>query len=155
MKERSAEAITADMIAIGINRDTAQKIAKGAGLTDTTTPTAAQFAKSNRGLVTLRREQEIGLLRHIVPAYEKMVRSAIKVNILQHQFDALVCFAYNPGGRFKSTTDLINRGKIGDAMKKIREAVTSKGEVMPGLVKRREHEVALYLVNDYGKLRTA
>lgn len=155
MKERSADTIVADMMAIGINRETAQKIAKGAGLSSATNPTAARFVKDNRALVKLKNNQEIDLLRHIVPAYERLVQKAIKVDILQHQFDALVCFAYNPGGRFKSTTDLINQGKIGDAMKKIREAVTSKGEIMPGLVKRREHEVALYLVSDYGKLRTA
>lgn len=64
-------------------------------------------------------------------------------------------FAYNSGGRFESATALINQGKVGDAIKKIREAIKSKGKVMPGLVRRREHEVALYLVNDYGKLRTA
>ena len=53
-------------------------------------------------LVKLTPEQEKKLLLHIVPGYEKRVKSALKVDLLQHQFDALVCFAYNSGGRFNT-----------------------------------------------------
>ena len=155
MKERSPATITSDMIAMGIDRVTAEKIAKGSGLTRTTVPTAEQFAKDNVNLVKLTLEQEKRLLKRIVPNYEATVKRALKVDLMQHEFDALVCFAYNPGGRFKTVTGNINQGKIAIAMATIRKANTSGGDVLPVLVARRDDEVALYLYNNYGKLRTA
>lgn len=155
MKERSPATITSDMTAIGVDLITAQKIAKGSGLKNTTVPTADQFAKDNLNLVKLTMEQEKKLLRHIVPVYEKMVKNALKVDLMQHEFDALVCFAYNPGGRFKTVTDNINQGKIATAMATIRKANKSGGDVLRTLVARRDDEVALYLYKGYGKLRTA
>ena len=120
----------------------------------TTLPTAKQFAKDNENLVKLTPEQEMKLLKHIVLNYEAIVKRAMKVDFLQHQFDALVCFAYNSGGRFKTVTDNINQGKVADAMAAIRAANKSGGDVLPTLVRRRDDEVALYLFSNYGKLRT-
>ena len=151
MKERTEISITNDMIACGIDSVTAKKIAKGKGLVDSA---AIKFVNDNKTLVKLTPEQEKKLLLHIVPGYEKRVKSAMKVDLLQHQFDALVCFAYNSGGRFNTVTRNINQGKIADAMKAIKKANTSRGKVMSTLVTRREHEVSLYLYGDYGKLRT-
>lgn len=155
MKERSPATITADLTAIGVDLITAQKIATGSGLTKTTVPTADEFARTNRTLVNLTLDQEKKLLHHIVPDYEKKVKNALNVDITQHEFDALVSFAYNPGNQFKALTDSINQGKVGLAMIAIRKANISGGEILQTLVKRREDEVALYLANNYGKLRTA
>ena len=151
MKERTEISITNDMIACGIDTITAKKIAKGKGLVDSA---AIKFVGDNKALVKLTPEQEKKLLLHIVPGYEKMVKNTVKVDLLQHQYDALVCFAYNSGGRFNTVTRNINQGKIADAMIAIRKANTSRGKVMSVLVTRREHEVSLYLYGEYGKLRT-
>ncbi|MDN7889996.1 glycoside hydrolase family protein [Burkholderia cepacia] len=146
MKGRSEAGIIADMKAIGLSDETAAGIAKAAGKEDSD---ANDFAKNNRNLVDLTHEQEVGLLRHTVKPYEKMVRNSIKIKLSQNQFDALVSFAYNPAARWDSVTNLINTGKVDAAMSKIKEGVKSKGTVLPGLVHRRDDEVNLYQEGRY------
>jgi hypothetical protein len=147
MRERSAESIQQDMLAIGLDTDTAKKIAGGAGLTDTKAET---FANDNFDLVDITVDQETQLLCDILPDYEAIVRSAINVDLTEYQFDALVSFAYNPGGRMTHVAHLINVGKITEAMDEIKKANTSKGKVMKGLTIRRAKEVKLFLEGDYG-----
>ena len=79
----------------------------------------------------------------------RIVRNRIKVELQQHEFDALVSFAYNPGGRMGTVATHINAGEVAKAMQEIQRANTSKGVVMKGLTNRREHEVALYLHGRY------
>jgi GH24 family phage-related lysozyme (muramidase) len=146
MKERSAAEIEKDMLSIGVSSASAKLISGGAGLTG---DSAKSFCVSNKKTVNLTEAQERKLLVYIVPAYEKIVRAKIKVTLLQHQFDALVCFAYNPAGRMKSVANFINEGKTTAAMAKIKEGVTSGGKVMQGLVWRRKHEVNLYVNGIY------
>ncbi|WP_230965277.1 glycoside hydrolase family protein [Burkholderia pseudomultivorans] len=146
MKGRSEAEITADMKAIGLPDETASGIAKAAGKEGAD---ANNFARNNRNLVNLTHEQEVGLLRHTVKPYEAMVRNSIKVQLSQNQFDALVSFAYNPAARWDSVTNLVNNGKVEAAMSKIKEGVTSKGQVLPGLVNRRADEVNLYQEGRY------
>lgn len=150
MRERSAESIQQDMLAIGLDADTAKKIAGGAGLKN---EKAKSFADDNFDLVDLTVDQETSLLCDILPDYENIVRAAINVDLTQYQFDALVSFAYNPGGRMDNVAHLINAGKLTEAMAEIKKANTSKGKVMKGLTIRREGEVKLFLEGDYGKLR--
>ncbi len=152
MKERSETAIIADMLAIGVDMATARKISKGSGLTASK---AKQFAHDNVNLVVLKAGQEITLLKHVLPRYEVMVRRGITIDLLQHEFDALVSFAYNPGREFNTVARLINQGKAAEAVQTIKKVVKSAGSVNKGLVHRREREVALYLYNNYGRLRAA
>ncbi|WP_442499619.1 glycoside hydrolase family protein [Methylobacter sp. sgz302048] len=147
MKERNSTSITNDMLAIGVDALVAQKIAEAAGLTG---EEAHTFARINRELVKLSSQQEKGLLRHIVKKYQAIVRRKILVDLAQHEFDALVSFAYNPGGRLDTVANLINRGEVAEAMKEIQKAITSGGQVMRGLVNRRHDEVNLYLYENYG-----
>lgn len=146
MKGRSEAGIIADMKAIGLSDETAAGIAKAAGKEDSA---ANDFAKDNRNVVDLTHEQEVGLLRHTVKPYEKMVRNSIKIQLSQNQFDALVSFAYNPAARWDSVTNFINTGKVDAAMSKIKEGIKSKGTVLPGLVHRRDDEVNLYQEGRY------
>jgi GH24 family phage-related lysozyme (muramidase) len=150
MKERSSSMIEADLVAIGLDKEIAKQAAKAAGLKD---DTAKQFAKDNKHLINLTADQEMNLLKKTVLSYEASVKRAIKIDLMQHEFDALVSFKYNPGGRFKTVVKNINQGLVADAMKSIKLAVTSKGQVLKGLVIRRDHEVALYLYGNYGYLR--
>ncbi|WP_246545284.1 glycoside hydrolase family protein [Photorhabdus hainanensis] len=146
MKERSQSSIKETMRNIGLDSDIAEKISKGAGLTNND---ASNFARDNRNLVSLTAEQETKLLKYIVPAYEDLVRRKIKVPLRQNQFDALVSFAYNPGGRFNDVTRFINNGEVNNAMEEMKKAVTSGGVVVNGLVNRRKYEVNLYTKGDY------
>jgi GH24 family phage-related lysozyme (muramidase) len=135
------------MIEIGLDSVTAEKISKAAGLHD---DKASQFVKDNATLVRLTDDQETNLLRATVPPYVNKVRNGIFVQLKQYEFDALVSFAYNPGGRLDNVFGFINRGQISDAMTEIKRANTSKHKVMKGLINRRNFEVNLYLNGDYG-----
>ena len=151
MGGRTALKISVDLQKVGVPKVAAEKAAEAAGLKGVQ---AAQFVKNNNGLIKLKdEEQEFALLRRIVPGYEKMVQSAITIDLFQHQFDALVSFAYNPSGRFRRVTGLINQGEVKEALQLINGANTSGGMEMKGLTNRRKREVALYLYNDYGALR--
>ncbi|WP_214039326.1 hypothetical protein [Photorhabdus akhurstii] len=63
MKERSQSSIKETMRNIGLDSDIAEKINKGAGLTNND---ASNFARDNRNLVSLTAEQESKLLKYIV-----------------------------------------------------------------------------------------
>ncbi|MBI3561642.1 MAG: peptidoglycan-binding protein [Gammaproteobacteria bacterium] len=146
MKKRTSDEIKRDMLAIGLDSDTAQKIGQAAGLKGSK---AEEFKDANKNLVKLTTEQEKQLLVLIVPAYEKIVQGAIVIPLTQNQFDALVCFAYNPGGEFNIVARYINHDKTGDGMTVIKNAVLSDGKVMKGLVNRRNDEIRLYLYGKY------
>ncbi len=150
MGGRSADEIRADLQAIKISREIADKVAKAAGLKG---EQARQFVKDNARLVdpALRRDQEYDLLQRVVPQYETIVRRAVTIDLYQHEFDALVSFAYNVGS-ISVTAGHLNRGEVNRAIKLIRSVTKSKGLQLAGLVKRREQEVTLYLYGDYGKL---
>lgn len=141
MKLRTSEEISEALESIGINKKDAESAAKGASLTGNV---AVEFCNNNKNLIDLSDDQQVELLKYTVVPYANMVRSSINIPLQQHQFDALVSFAYNPAARWKSVTSLINSGHPSDAMKKIKEGVTSGGKVMKGLVRRRQDEVNLY-----------
>ena len=76
MRARTADDITADLVAIGIDPKTAAAAAKGAGLHD---EAADQFVKNNRSLLNLSTADQIQLQITYRGRYEQMVRSAINV----------------------------------------------------------------------------
>lgn len=153
MKERTEAAIAKDMQAIGVPAEKAKEIAKGAGLKgDSAKKFAADNSMKDKELIKLRNEDEFKLLKMVVPAYEAQVRNRITANLLQHEFDALVSFAYNIGSVPPAIANLINRGKIRNALTEMKTRNTSGGKVDKGLIKRRELEVTLYCFGDYGKL---
>ena len=88
------------------------------------------------------------LLRHMLENFEKYVDSYCRDDVNQHQFDALVSFAYNLGpANLKSSTLLKkvnlnpNDGTIRDEFMKW---VKAGGKTLKGLVRRREAEANLY-----------
>lgn len=46
----------------------------------------------------------------------------------QHEFDALVSYAYNPGGGWRKTINLLKDHKASEAMVELSKHVTSKGQ---------------------------
>ena len=148
MKDRSAAAIKADMLQIGLSAAQAATASQGAGLKNNA---ALAFANAHKKDISLTSDQESALLALILPHYEKIVQGNITIDLLQTQFDALVSFAYNPGGKFSSVAKLIDAGKTSEAMADIKKRVYSGGDVLKALVRRRNDEVACYL---YGKYET-
>jgi hypothetical protein len=147
MRDRDAATIKADMLSIGLSPQAAQTASEGSGrigLLD-----AFVFAQKNHSAIALTPDQETSLLRLILPHYERIVQEHVIVNLLQHEFDALVSFAYNPGGKFTEVSNLINTGKIAAAMACIKKRIYSKHKVLAALVRRRNDEVNVYLYGKY------
>jgi len=80
--------------------------------------------------------------------FENGINSLVKVDLNQNQFDALVCFVYNIGlGAFKKSTLLrkLNGEDFDGASKEFLRWNKAGGKVLPGLVRRRESEMNLFL----------
>ncbi|WP_236027111.1 glycoside hydrolase family protein [Geomonas diazotrophica] len=146
MKTRSKQQVLADLLKAGIHPDVSTKAACGAGLSG---EGAETFVLLHRKMLVLNQQQATALLKLILPGYEKVVRQGVHVSLLQQEYDALVSFSYNPGGRFKKVATCINEGRIRDAMAVITSANTSGGKVLAGLVARRKREIELYLRGKY------
>lgn len=82
--------------------------------------------------------------------FEHIVERLVRVPVDQGQFDALVSFTYNVGeGNFTKSTLLrkLNAGDTAGAAEQFKRWVNAGGKVLPGLVKRRAAERALFLVS--------
>ena len=80
--------------------------------------------------------------------FERAVERLVRVPLKQGQFDALVSFTYNVGeGNFTRSTLLrkLNADDHAGAAEQFKRWVNAGGKVLPGLVKRRAAERALFL----------
>lgn len=92
--------------------------------------------------------QALELLEADVERHADGVREAVDVPLTQHQFDALVSFAFNVGvGAFKTSTLLrkLNAGKYEQAADELLRWHYAGGKRLAGLEKRREAERKLFL----------
>lgn len=89
-------------------------------------------------------------LRQDIAKFEQGVIRALGSAIhatSQPQFDALVSFAYNVGLRAFEASTLLRKHKAGDfegAAREFTRWIYAGGKKLPGLVRRREAEAALY-----------
>lgn len=96
---------------------------------------------------TITREQAEEMLVDDLDEAADAVRKLVTVPLTQGQFDALVSFTFNLGaGRLRDSTllRLLNQGKYGEAAAQFRFWVMAGGQTLPGLVKRRAAERALF-----------
>lgn len=98
----------------------------------------------------ITKERAIQLFRNILKNYEKDVDAMTVDTISQHQFNALVSFAYNCGSVALKKSTLLkkvnanpNDPSIADEFRKY---VFGGGRKLSGLVKRREAEVKEYFL---------
>lgn len=99
----------------------------------------------------ITRETAEEMLRADVEGFEQVVASAVSAPLSSNQFSALVSFAYNVGSRkFRDSTLLwkLNRKDYAGAAEEFKKWVRGGGKVLPGLVKRRQAERALFLKPD-------
>ncbi|KUY69623.1 glycoside hydrolase family protein [Burkholderia cepacia] len=146
MSKRSAAEVRRDMITIGMNEKDATHISAAAGLAG---DAARNFAKDNKTLVVLAEAQEYALLRNIVPQYEERMRQYVDNSLSQHEYDAMVCYAYNSGGGLGKVAVLVNEDKFDEAANLIKKYVYSAGRRVSGLEKRRDDESNLLLHGRY------
>ncbi len=146
MKDRSRDEVMRHLMAVRVSAEAASQAAAGAGLSG---QKARNFVRDNKAVVDLSDAQQSELLLQVIGHYEAKVKRAIKVPLLQQEYDALVSYAYNPGGGWTKTTALVNAGNPHEAMVEIKRHVYSKGELIRSLVRRREAESRMFLYGEY------
>jgi len=98
------------------------------------------------GMEITEREAE-KLLLDDVSRFENAVNRLVKVPLTQGQFDALVLFCFNIGvGAFEKSTllSVLNMGRYGEVISQFKRWNKVKGQVVNGLVNRREAEIGLW-----------
>jgi GH24 family phage-related lysozyme (muramidase) len=96
--------------------------------------------------------QGLDLLQDDVRRFADAVDVAVRVALRQHQFDALVSFAYNVGtGAFSGST-LLRKLNGGDHASVPSELMRWTNNGLPGLVRRRRAEGVLYRDGRYASL---
>ncbi len=96
----------------------------------------------------LTKAQAEALLRKDVATAERAVGRLIRARLSQPQFDALVSFTFNLGSGNLARSTLrrkLNKGDYAAVPKELRKWVKSKGKTLPGLVRRRNAEGALFM----------
>lgn len=103
----------------------------------------------------LTKEQALDLLRQDAGRAQASVRGMVQKQLNQNEFDALTSLVFNIGsGQFSSSTVLrvINEGAdkatVSEAWKRWK---WDDGQVLPGLVRRRQAEVDMYYQDDLKK----
>lgn len=87
--------------------------------------------------------------------YEGYINDMVEVPLEQCQFDALVCWVYNlgPTNLRKSTLlKLLNAGDYHSTPNQIKRWNKAGGEVLNGLVRRREAEALLFQGEEWHKI---
>jgi len=87
------------------------------------------------------------LLDQDIARFTETVSESVGVALNAHQFDALVIFAFNVGERaFRGSTllRLLNTGDYEAVPSQLRRWVRDNGKEVPGLVSRRDKEIALW-----------
>jgi lysozyme len=87
------------------------------------------------------------ILRRDVDVFARGVRAALRVDLSEAQFSALVSFAYNVGlGNLRSSSVLaaVNRSDFAAVPRRLQLWTKAGGRVLPGLVRRRADEAALF-----------
>lgn len=100
----------------------------------------------------INKEEAEYLLQEEMIEYEGYVNDYVEVPLQQHQFCALVSFVYNLGGRsLKESTLLkvLNEGKYEEVPAQIRRWNKAGGEVLEGLVRRREAEAIMFMGGEW------
>jgi GH24 family phage-related lysozyme (muramidase) len=153
---RTSAVAQKELLAAGIPAPTAAALSAGAGLKGNS---ARTFIANSRAAMSITAAQAETLFQNEAHEHAKGVLRAIKVPLNQNQFDALVSLHYNVPKAFHSKSGtiagLINAGKMKDAAAVFDKYVygrfldrkTKKQVpiVLPGLVKRRAAEKALFL----------
>lgn len=101
------------------------------------------------GITEERAEQ---LLREDIARFEAVVKEMVTVPLSQNQYDAIVGFAFNVGPEALRTSTLLhelNHGNYDAVPGELMKWVHGDGEVLGGLVKKRQHEVARWNSSGY------
>lgn len=96
---------------------------------------------------TITQEEANDMLLHEMVEYEEYINELVKVDLQQYQFDALCSWVFNlgPTNLISSTLlKVLNNKDYEGVPTQIKRWNKSNGEVLEGLVKRREAEALLF-----------
>ena len=102
---------------------------------------------ANDKLDNISEKEADRLLYQDIARAQHSVERNIRINLTQGQFDALTSFTFNLGAATLQRSTLrqkINRLEHEDIPKEFMRWVYSNGRKLPGLVRRREAEIAIY-----------
>lgn len=108
---------------------------------------AAGSPKIVQGMRISREEADRILAADLAPC-ERAVNRALKADVTQHQFDALVDTYFNCPAAAAAAIKLINAGNAQAVPAKLLQYTYSKGEHMDGLTHRRTAEIAWFNTPD-------
>lgn len=93
----------------------------------------------------ITKEKGVELFAAVLPTYEKIVNSKVKVPLTQNQFDALVSHTYNTGGS-DGLFALVNKRAAASDVRNwfTTKYITAGGKVLNGLIRRRKAEADLF-----------
>jgi lysozyme len=100
---------------------------------------------------TVTRGEAVEILMRDLETFCAGVKSAITATLNDNQFSALVSFAYNVGlGNFRGSSVLksVNAYHFDQVPADLALWVRAGGKVLPGLIRRRAAEAALFLAGD-------
>lgn len=103
----------------------------------------------------ITKEEAESMLVHELQEYCNDVDIAVKVDLKQNEFDALVSWTYNLGPtNLNSSTMLrvLNEGKHDDVPTQIKRWNKAGGEVLKGLVRRRNAEALMFKGKDWSEI---
>jgi lysozyme len=95
----------------------------------------------------INRDEADYLLQEEMIEYESYINDFVEVPLNQNQFDALCSWVYNLGPtNLKNSTMLrvLNEEKYADVPQEIKRWNKAGGEVLDGLIKRREAEAKMF-----------
>jgi lysozyme len=109
--------------------------------------TSMAGAPDVRAGMTVTEVEAAEILARDVGMFAEGVRKLVRVELTEGQFSALVSFAYNVGlGALKTSSVLVavNKRDFAAVPRRLQLWVKAGGRVLPGLVKRRAAEAALF-----------
>lgn len=133
-----------EALVLSTYRDSAGVLTIGVGHT----ALAGGMAPKPGGRITI--EQAIALFAADLVKFERRVAASVKRALAQHEFDALVSFDFNTGEIDGGSVDeKIEANNLDAAMDTLQQYKKSGGVVLPGLVKRRARERAMFERGEY------
>lgn len=105
--------------------------------------------------MTITKQQAEEMLEEELVEYENYVKEAVKYQLDQCMFDALVSWTYNLGpSNLNSSTLLkvLNAGDYDGVPEQIKRWNKAGGKVLQGLVRRREAEALLFEGKDWSNV---
>ena len=100
----------------------------------------------------INKDEAEHLLAEEMPEYEGYINDMVEVPLNQCQFDALVCCVYNLGPtnlRSSTLLTVLNQERYNDVPREIKRWNKAGGEILKGLVRRREAEALLFEGKDW------